>query len=52
MAKFASVTESDLQKLLDENEAENTKRATKTAIRVFNEHLEEKKISEEAPSNF
>jgi hypothetical protein len=34
------VTESE--KLLDEKEAENTKRTSKTALRGFNKYLEEK----------
>jgi ABC-type uncharacterized transport system YnjBCD ATPase subunit len=37
MARLASVTESDLQKVSDEKQAENTKRAKKTALRVFND---------------
>ena len=44
--RFATVTENDLRKLLDEKEAVNTKRATKTAVKVFTEYIIEKKISE------
>lgn len=44
--RFASLTENDLQNLLDQKEATNTKRVTKTALTAFNEYLKERRISE------
>ena len=41
--RFASVSEADLGRLVDDKDAKNTKRATKTALRVLQQYLKEKK---------
>ena len=44
--RFPSVSEADLGRLVDDKDAKNTKRATKTALRVLQQYLKEKKVSE------
>ena len=44
--RFASVSEADLGRLVDDKDAKNTKRATKTALRVLQQYLKEKKVPE------
>ena len=45
-ARFADVSTEDLARLVDDKDSKNTKRATKTALRVFRQYLEEKKVPE------
>ena len=44
--RFASVSEADLGRLVDDKDAKNTKRATKIALRVLQQYLKEKKVPE------
>ena len=44
--RFASVSEVDLGRLVDDKDSKNTKRATKTALRVLQQYLKEKKVPE------
>lgn len=46
MARFATVSKNELLKLLDDKDAENTKKATKLALNVFTKYLKEKKMNE------
>ena len=46
MARFAELSESDLSCLLEEKDAENTKKATKVAINLFRSYLQEKRLTE------
>ena len=39
MARFATVSENDVQDLLDKKYAVNTKKATKQALNIFKAHL-------------
>ena len=41
---FASFDEEEFAKILDNKDADNTKRSTKQAIKIFNEYLFEKNI--------
>ena len=45
-SRFASVSETDLARIIENKDAKNTKRATLSARRVFNEYLWEKDVSE------
>ena len=42
--RFASVSEGELYKLIEEKDSKNTKRATKVSVKVFNEYLQEKNL--------
>ena len=44
--RFASATEKDIERLLDEKDSQNTKRSTKVAKELFSEYLKEKNIQE------
>ena len=44
--RFASVSEDELCRLIEEKDSENTKRATKASVKVFNEYLQEKNLVE------
>ena len=46
MARFATVSKNELEKLLADKDAENTKKATKLAVNIFTTYLKEKKIKE------
>ena len=46
VSRFAKVSEVDLERLVDDKDAKNTKRATKTVLRVLQQYLKEKKVSE------
>ncbi|KAJ7377167.1 BTB/POZ domain-containing protein kctd1 [Desmophyllum pertusum] len=46
VSRFAKVSEVDLERLVDDKDAKNTKRATKTALTVLQQYLKEKKLSE------
>ena len=43
--RFATLTEKDVQQLLDEKEVKNTKRVTKMSQTAFNKYLKERRIS-------
>jgi hypothetical protein len=45
-SRFASISDEELLRLVEDKDAVNTKRSTKTALRVFHEYLKEKNISE------
>ena len=44
-SRFATLSEEDLN-LLDDKDAKRTKRATKSALKVFQQYLKEKKADE------
>ena len=46
MARFATVSKNELEKLLADKDAENTEKATKLAVNIFTTYLKEKKIKE------
>ena len=39
MARFATVSKNELEKLLADKDAENTKKATKLAVNIFTTYL-------------
>ena len=45
-ARFPELTESDLNCLIEQKNSDNTKRATKVAVSVFRQYLEERKVDE------
>ena len=45
-SRFASSTQQEIEKSLEEKDLENTKRSTKVAKELFYEHLKEKNIQE------
>ena len=45
-SRFASSTQQEIEKLLEDNDSENTKRSTKVAKDLFYEYLKEKNIQE------
>ena len=45
-ARFPELTESDLNCLIEQNNSDNTKKATKVAVSVFRQYLEERKVDE------
>ena len=44
--RFASSTQQEIEKLLEDKDSENTKRSTKVAKELFFEYLKEKNIQE------
>ena len=46
MARFAELSESELSTILEEKDAENTKKATKVALNIFRSYLQEKRFRE------
>ena len=44
--RFASVSEDELCRLIEEKDFKNTKRATKASVKVFNEYLQERNLDE------
>ena len=46
MARFATVCKNELEKILTDKDAENTKRVAKLAVNIFTTYLKEKKIKE------
>ena len=46
VSRFASSTQQEIEKLLEDNDSENTKRSTKVAKDLFYEYLKEKNIQE------
>ena len=45
-SRFATLSEEDLNLLLDDKDVKSTKRATKSALKVFQQYLKEKKADE------
>ena len=45
-SRFASLTQQEIEKLLEVKDSENTKRLTKVAQELFYEYLKEKNIQE------
>ena len=45
-SRFATLSEEDLNLLLDDKDAKSTKVATKSALRVFHQYLKDKKADE------
>ena len=45
-SRFASSTQQEIEKLLEDKDSENTKRSTKVAKELFYEYLQEKNIQE------
>ena len=45
-SRFATLSEEDLNLLLDDKDAKSGKRATKSALKVFHQYLKEKKADE------
>ncbi len=46
-ARFSELSEDELSCLLEEKNSENTKKATKTAVSVFRQYLQARKISKD-----
>ena len=46
MARFAELSESELSTILEEKDAESTKKATKVTLNVFRSYLQEKGLRE------
>ena len=46
MARFAVLSESELSTILEENDAENTKKATKVTLNIFRGYMQEKGLRE------
>ena len=44
--RSASVSEDELCRLIEEKDSQNTRRATKASVKVFNEYLQEKNLDE------
>ena len=44
MACFAELSESELSTILEEKDAENTKKATKVTLNIFRGYLQKKRI--------
>ena len=44
MARFAELSESELSTILEEKDAENTKKATKVTLNIFLGYLQRKRI--------
>ena len=46
MARFAELSECELSTILEEKNAENTKKATKATLKIFRGYLQEKGLRE------
>ena len=46
MARFAELSESELSTILEEKDAENTKKATKVTLNIFRGNLKKKGLRE------
>ena len=42
-SKFASLTEQDIEKIVEDKDSQNTKRSTKVAKELFADYVKEKK---------
>ena len=45
-SRFASLTEQDIEKIVEDKDSQNTKRLTKVAKELFADYLKEKKLRE------
>ena len=45
-SKFASLTEQDIEKIVEDKDSQNTKRLTKLAKKLFADYVKEKKLRE------
>ena len=45
-AKFASLTEQDIEKIVEDKDSQNTKMSTKVAKELFADYVKEKKLRE------
>ena len=45
-SRFASLTEQDIEKIVEDKDSQNTKRSTKVAKELFADYLKEKKLRE------
>ena len=45
-SRFASLTEQDIEKIVEDKDSQNTKRSTKVAKELFSEYVKEKKLRE------
>ena len=45
-SKFASLTEQDIEKIVEDKDSQNTKRSTKVAKELFSDYVKEKKLRE------
>ena len=43
-SKFASLTEQDIEKIVEDKDSQNTKRSTKVAKELFADYVKEKKL--------
>ena len=46
MARFSELSESELTTILEEKDAENTKKATRVTSNIFRDYLQEKGLRE------
>ena len=46
MTRFAELSECELSTILEEKDAENTKKATKVTLNIFRDYLQEKGLRE------
>ncbi len=44
--RFASVSEEELKVLIENKDSKNTKRTTKTSVKILNDYLREKNLEE------
>ena len=44
--RFASVSEEELKVLIENQDSKNTKRTTKTSVKILNDYLREKNLEE------
>ncbi len=44
--RFASVSKEELKVLIENKDSKNTKRTTKTSVKILNDHLREKNLEE------
>ena len=52
MARFAELSESELYTILEEKDAENTKKATKVTLNIFRGYLQEKGLRAKRKPSF
>ena len=47
--RFPELTQSDLNCLIEQKNSDNTKKATKVAVNLFQQYLEKRKVDEKEP---
>ena len=45
-SKFASLTDEDIEKIVEDKDSQNTKRSTKVAKELFADYVKQKKLRE------